>query len=359
MDFKSLFNKKASYVGIDIGSLGLRIVEISVGGDQPKITKMRFIPLKPEFFQGYVIPGASSVGDLMVQAVAELELGNSMACVAIPAPAVFNKRLKVAKVDPSELNTNIQFEAAAILPGGTSGVKLDYHVLGESGKNYLEVLILAVKNDIVDAYTDTVALGGLQTAVVDIETFAFQNIYELCNPEDFEKTIAYIHIGARYSAISVCKSGVPLVMGDSAVGGRQVSESIVEATAVKYVEAEELKKNDDASSQHFMAVRKVFEAQSEKIASELVRQVTFLWNAAGGGPLNKIVISGGGALLPGLIEKIIEKSGVETSFFDPVTAMTVDDSISQTDLDAVRGRLTVACGLAIRQIGDKEAPEFD
>ena len=153
MNIETLFRKSNKFFGLDIGQSSIKVVELEpLGGNHD-----RFKQRGEEVFRLQI-------------------LLNKKAVIGLPGPSVFTKRIKVPKVDESELLSSVQFEAANYIPHNIQAVKLDYAVIKEVGKDSLEVLVVAVKNEIIDSYTDAVMMAGIQVGIADVDFFALQNI---------------------------------------------------------------------------------------------------------------------------------------------------------------------------------------
>ena len=191
--------------------------------------------------------------------------------------------------------------------------------------------------------------------VLDVEHFALLNAHGACYPEHIDKTIAIVDLGSRYANVLITRRGFPLLMADIPVGGNAVTEFIKEFSGLTKEQAENLKRLED-DNEHLVAEVKVARDTSvEQVASELQRQLGFLWGTSSGGEgLDKILLTGGGALLSGLAKEVGEKCGVECEIFDPLKGIRVDEEVNERYLQANRSFLTVALGLALRRTGDKE-----
>ncbi len=367
MGLLSFLNKREALVSIDVGSTGIRLIELDLRHGRPKVVNFGFAQLSGDIFAGNSISKSELVAENLTGLLESLAVTDKRAVTAVPAPSVFTKRVKMAKVPANELRSTIYFEAGNFIPHNIDAVKLDYHVVGESTKNQLDVILVAVKNEVIDSYTDTLALSGLETAVVDVDYFAVQNIFELAHPELVERTVALVNIGARFCAINIVSNGESLFTGDIAIGGKIFTDAIAEVLSISPQEAEEVKRQmgkpgkKDDSVQAILndSVQDIIERNVEYMASELNRQITFFWNASGSeGAIDCIVVTGGGALIPGLIEDIKEKTGLETLLLDPIPTVDFADGIDQTKFREMANSLSVCLGLGLRQAGDRELPDI-
>ncbi len=354
-----LFGKRESFIALDIGSSAVKLVELNTATATPTLVNVGIQPLPSDVFSGNMISQTDVVAEQINTLLEANEIAGKRVVIAMPGSSVFTKRIQIAKMGRKDLTENIQFEAGNYIPHNIDAVKVDYHIIGEAGKNQLDVLLVAVKNEIIDSYLDALAIASLETAVVDVDYFAVQNMFELAHPELVGKTVALINIGARFSAINICKGGNSLFCGDVSVGGSSITDEIAEATALAREDAEKLKVKPDKSSPHHATAIEIIDRNTEQIASELNRQLSFFWNAAGAEEgIDRVMLCGGGALLPGLVDELSTKTGIECAIVEPLRGIEHGESFEQGFLNEISQLVSVGLGLATREPGDKIYPEW-
>jgi type IV pilus assembly protein PilM len=312
--------------------------------------------LQTEVFANNQLKDEDLVSQKLTALMESNGISDKRAAIAIPGPSVFTKKIKMTKASPAELAVNVQFEAGSFIPHNIDAVKLDFHIVGESGKDQLDILVVAAKSEVIDSFTECLALAGIDTAVVDVDYFAVQNCFELGYPEMLSKTVALINMGARYSSITICRDGESLFSGDISLAGKLFTEAIMQELGCDAETAERLKVNP-SSSENAQAIQDALERKVEYVATEFNRQLSLFWNATGeAGGVDKILITGGGALVPGLCEEIQEKTDIECEMLDPLRAVEFDDGFDVSYLKQVAPFMAVALGLGVREPGDKEIP---
>ena len=354
---KDLLKKHESLVALDLGATALKLVELDITGEKPRLCNIALMKIGADVFSGNVLSKAEKVSEIISTLLEESQIADKRVITAMPAPSVFTKRIKMQKMDYDELDNNIQFEAGNFIPHSLDAVKLDYHIIGDAGKNQLDILIVAVKNEIIDSFLDCFSLAGLEAAVVDVDYFALQNVFEFNYPEYISKTTALINIGARYSSINICQGGQSLFTGDISVGGKLITDAISEELQVSVEEAEKYKVSQDSRGDHKVEVEDIIDRSIEQVASEFNRQLSFFWSASGSDDgIDHIMLSGGGAKLPGLVDELSEKTGLKCESMDPFRHVMCDTSFDKVYLKDLAPLMSVGLGLAMRQPGDKIFP---
>lgn len=359
MGLLSFLKKGENLIAIDIGSTSVKLIELNLTPAQPELVNCAMLALNGDIFSGGILTKGEVVSEKINTLLESNSVGEKRVVTAVPSTSVFTKKIRVQKMKKEELATNIQFEASNFIPHNISAVQLDYQVTAEIGRNQIEVLVAAVKNEILDSYLDSIALTGLKTAVVDVDYFALQNIFEFAYPERVSDTIALMNIGQRFTSVNICREGNSLYAGDISVGTKQVIVSLENNLEMKRPEIESILMNGVDSAANPQEVKAVMEAEVSQIAAELARHVTFFWNASGSDDgIDEIMISGGGALLPGMVDQLQEKTDLKVTFIDPLRGFKIGEGFEKSYLNEVGPFMAICAGLAIRQPGDKIIPEY-
>jgi type IV pilus assembly protein PilM len=354
----NLFRKEESFIAIDIGAWGIKLIELDTSQDPPLLVNIGMVPVKGELFAGNQISKVNEAGE-QVQALIEANnIADKRVVTAVPGPSVFTKRLKVPKMSIDELGEHVHFEAANIIPHNINAVRLDYHILGEVGKNHYEVVVAAVKNEILDSFLEAFAAANIEVGVVDVDHFALQNMFEVSYPELVEASIGLVNIGHRYSSINICKGGESLFTGDIPVGGKIFNDAIMDGLGVNAAEAENLKKGKDKNSPYSDMLKDVLGRSTDFVASELNRHLSFFWNASGAQEgIDRILLSGGGSLVPALAQELSEKTGIECSLLNPLRGVECGKDFEESYLKEVGPLMGICVGLGVRYAGDRMLPQ--
>jgi type IV pilus assembly protein PilM len=266
---------------------------------------------------------------------------------SLPAPAVFTKRIQMPKQDEDELRNSVQFEAANFIPHKIDAVKLDYAVLGESGKNQLDVLVVAVKKELLETMEDCLALAGLEYALADVDFFALHNVFQYNYPELVESTSAILSIGYRYTSICISRGGLPLFVGDVSIGLKQLEEELCLKVGVPEAQA----RSAIQTLSFIPEWESVVSGFIEQSAQELSRQISFFWNTCGvDGSIAKVFVAGGGVMLPNLLDTLGRKTGISCEGLDPLLKVSPGNQVDKGYLAKVSPLLAVAAGLGLRAL---------
>ena len=360
MSLFKFFNKKEALLSIDIGATGIKLLEFDLSSEKPLLVNLGFTPISADIFTGNTISKPEVVAEHLSALLETSGIAGKRVVTAVPAPSVITKRITMPRQSLQELSAAIQFEAANFIPHNIEAVRLDFHVLGETKQGQLEVLVVAVKNEVIESYLECLSLSGLEAAVVDVDYFAVQNMFEQIMPESLDKSVALLNVGARYSTINVCCNGASLFTADIPVGGKAFTDYLVEEMSISEEEAEGLKRSSAEAGEASPEVLELLDQKLDFVITEINRQLGFYWNASGAEEgISKIYVTGGGALVPGFLEELKEKTEIEVERLSPLSTFDRGSSLdpkSVTDLSPI---MAVCAGLGLRSAGDRDLSAFE
>lgn len=354
--FSSLIKKSNNIrlIGVDIGSSSIKLVELDTSlGSRPKLLAMGSIPTPAGSITNNTISNCQKIADAIRSVYDNGKFTTKDAIVGIPGPSAFIKRISTGLTSLKDLQNNIQFEAANYIPHKVETVKMDFQVLGLSSRSTMEILLVAVKNEVIDSYTQAVSLSGLNPKIADIDYFALENMLELTHPEDKSKTIALLNIGSRYTSINIIVNGISVFTGDVGLGGRLYTDALCEVLGITASDAEKVKCGQQLSGIDATMVSETIDRTTEHVANELYKQIGFFWDAAViEQPIDAIYLSGGGSMLPCLYKEIAEK-GTKCQLINCFDQINWSAKFNDSIIKSNSLTMGVCVGLAIRRLGDK------
>ncbi|RPH54329.1 type IV pilus assembly protein PilM, partial [bacterium] len=254
-----------------------------------------------------------------------------------------------------ELADSIQWEAEQYIPFDINDVRLDYVVLaeGETGRDSMEVLLVAVKRDKVNDYVSVISQTGKTPSIVDVDAFAVQNAYEANYDLDPRKVVALINMGAGVTTINILSRGATVFWRDISFGGNQFTEALQREFNLSFAQAEALKRGESVDRYSLADARPVLDTVSAEMASEIRKTFDFFSATSSEGPVDELVLSGGCALTPNLQQVLREKFEVPTELMNPLRRIHFKESDFDPEwMQSIGPMMAVAVGLGIRRVGD-------
>ena len=286
------------------------------------------------------------------------KLGTSTRSVAVALPAshVITKKIIVpAGQREDELEVLVESEANQYIPFALEEVNLDFQIIGPapSSPDELEVLIAASRKEKVEDRVAVVESAGLKAVVMDVESYAVQESFELIEKQlpDGGKgqIIALIDVGANVMNLTVLRNSQQLYVREQAFGGNQLTQDIARLYGMTFEEAEAEKRRSNLPDNYEAELLQPF---VESMALEVSRALQFFFTSTQFSQVNHIVLAGGCAVLPGADEAVAARTQINTIIANPFADMVLSDRVTAKRLLADASSLMVACGLALRRFDE-------
>jgi type IV pilus assembly protein PilM len=357
MEFPKLsFMKKAESVALDIGSNSIKVVQLKQAKKGWELKKIGIGYLPPEAIVDGSIIDSMTVTDTVNELIAEHKIKAVDAISALTGHSVIIKKVSLPAMTEEELGESIQWEAEQYIPFPMSDVNIDFQILGEDteGRGQMDVMLVAVKKDVINDYVNVIKEAGLNPIVVDVDSFALENMMEVNYSLAPEENIAIVNIGASIMSTSVVSGGLTVFTRSVPMGGNQFTEEIQRQSSVSFQEAEDLKIGKDAGGVSPSDVAGAVQSVTNSLTMEVKRSIDFFLGSTPGMVINKIMISGGAAKTKGLQEMMQESISIPVELVNPFNAISFNPKNFDPDFLNEMGPLFgVATGLATRRLGDR------
>ncbi|HKJ71486.1 MAG TPA: type IV pilus assembly protein PilM [Gammaproteobacteria bacterium] len=343
-----LYNKPL--FGLDLSTTAVKAVDVERRGRSYRLQGYAVEPLPPEAISDHAVVDTAAVAEAIKRARKGAKTRHKYVAASVAGAAVITKKIAIpAGLDEYEQQTQVEMEADHHLPAGIESMYLDFQVLGPDPNdeaNQVEVLLVACKRDVVDGHLQAIEAAGLKAAVIDVDPFALESAFELGAPSDYlDKTVALLNIGAQVTNINVLHRTQSIFTRDHYFGGQQLTESLAESYGWEPAEAEQRLIRGDLPEDY---EHRALEPFLHNLALEMGRSLDFYASNHPDEPVDWVAISGGCALLPGIVEALQGQLGVEVTIANPFAGMKVGRGLNRRDLSSVAPRLMVATGLALR-----------
>jgi type IV pilus assembly protein PilM len=348
-----IFGKKPSLVGLDIGSHTIKAVELE---PLPKGShRLVHWGISPPLSEA-IVDGEIMDRQLVTDAIRNLfetrGIVGRQVVAAVSGRAVIVKKITMNKLSPEDAEQAVYWEAEQHVPYDINDVSLDFEVLGPvpNDPKQMQVLLVAAKKDMVLNFSELIREAGLTPLVVDVDSFAAQNALEANYDFGPDEVVACLNIGAEITNINITRAGTPYFTKDLQLGGNTFVEATQRKFSVSQSEAEAMVRGESTSQD----IRPVLEQSCETLALALDRAQAYLRTAGEAGSITRIMLCGGSALTPGLVDYLGRRLNVQAEVTNPLNRIGYAPTLfSDHDVTKVAPLLTVGIGLALRRLGDK------
>ncbi|MGZ3708092.1 MAG: type IV pilus assembly protein PilM [Bdellovibrionota bacterium] len=346
--FASGGSGQATAVGLSIGSSSIKLVELKKSGKLWKLLHFGIVQLPDDVVVNREIVNPIAVVESIKTLVNQIKLRNKNVCTSITGTSVIIKRMMLEVPNVKELQDQVFWEAEQYIPFDPSEVVMDYQMLSRSKDTKTDVLLVAVKRPILDAYMNCIQDAGLRAKIVDVDFFALQNLYETNYPINPSEAVAIVDIGAAATKIVVVHNGIPVFTKDASIGGRNLTTEIQKHLNLSYVDAETLKVGGSGSGIP-QEVSDLMHVMAENLAGEIKRALDFYGASSSGAPVSYVLLAGGSAKIPELSRVVEDAIGLPVQVLNPFNAISYDPAVfTQEYITAIAPVASVPIGLAIR-----------
>ncbi len=344
-------------LGIDIGQDSIKLVELTkVKGDihlsRVKVLKTEIDPSTAKAERDNII------AERLSEILGDVNVRKSALTIATPGLSSFIRYVKLPPVSPNRLQQIIGYEAQQQVPFPLEEVIWDYQVLKSGGKSETNVILVAIKSQVVDDLLGAMDLQGLEPSFIEHRPLALYNCVRF-NQETEGKVTVMIDVGATATDLSIEREGEPCWTRSARIGGKDITEAIQNALHISFKEAEDLKKvkgtiyltEDDEKSASaedkrlWEAIRPVV----QEMVTELQRSVSYFRSQLEGGKMDRIVLTGGCTRLRNFASFIEDQLGIEVRKLNPLKNIAYSPEVLEGE--ELESELGVAVWLALRGMG--------
>jgi type IV pilus assembly protein PilM len=350
----SLFGSASRQLaGLDISTSSVKLVELA-SGERGALRVERYViePLPAEVVVDGIIANFDAASDCLRRALRRFGSGVKNVAIALPASAVFAKKIILpAGLRELDMEMQVESEAAQIIPFALDEVNLDFQIIGPAGSpDEVEVMVAASRKEHIEDRVSVAEACGLKVTVVDIESLALEGAFELVARQlpdmDSDKLVALVDIGAAVMNFIVLRNGHRVYSREQAFGGQQLTKDISRQYGMSPDEAEMAKRSNDLPADYADTVLRPF---MENVALEISRALQFFFTSTQYNEVDYLVLAGGCAALPDLTGVVGKRTQVKTCIANPFAGMTMAAKTGTKKILTDAPSLMVACGLALRR----------
>jgi type IV pilus assembly protein PilM len=349
-----MFGKKKSVAGLDIGSSSVKMVELDGKANNLNLVSLGFENLPADTIIDGQIMELGVVSDVIQSVCANHQVNATNVVTGVSGHSVILKNIVLPAMSKEELEESIDWHAEEHIPYDLADVSLDYQVTAESPEA-TNVLIAACKKERIDNIKQAIQLAGKTPVVIDVDTFALQNCYEInYNPTD-EDVVTLLNIGASTMNVNIVKGTRSLFTRDITVGGSQFTDVLQRSLGLNFQQAEAVKRGvtDAVEGLEEKSIEPLMNNVTEIVAMEIQKTFDFYRATTEDNDtvVQKILISGGGSKLAGLAQELSQRLELPVEVLDPFRNIKVDTKKFDPDyLSEIVPEMAVAVGLAVRGV---------
>lgn len=357
----SLFSTKSEggVIGIDIGTRSIKAIELQNKKNKPYLVNYGWVDLisddapLSDTSQGDYQQRMRSALD---QLIASLNTTATRANVSIPGFNGLVLMIDFPKMEESEIEQAIQFEARKYIPASLDEINISWEVVpeetmtdnvngeveeGDTKGDVMKVLLVAAPKSEVQHYDELFQGMSLTVDTLELETFSLVRSLIGNDPGTF----VIVDIGAKTTNLILARNGIVQINRNVDVGGRDITNTIADALNINAERATTYKEGgrdfltNVGSSVAFPSL--------DFIVAEVDRIIAAFGTSE---DINSIILSGGSAKMTGINHYFEKTLKVKTIVGNPWSHIACDDSIRPYVEEKIGSSFAVAIGLALKDM---------
>jgi type IV pilus assembly protein PilM len=278
-----------------------------------------------------------------------MEASTDMAVATLPAFSVFSSIITLRNVDKGGLAAAVEWEAKKFIPLPLEEMILDWKIISskkDKNKSNTTILLTGSPKKLVKRYVNIFRKTMVNLTNLEPETFAL--IRALIGGD--KSTVLLMEIGAVNTDIFIVKEGIPVLSRSLDIGGRTISRSIASSLNISLERAEQFKR--DLGIAGGQANGDLIPKTIASAINPMIEEVKYLLNLfqnKNGEKVEKIILSGGSALLPNFTAYLSEKLNLNVIVGDPWARISYQPELKPI-LSEIGPGFSVAIGAAMREL---------
>lgn len=369
----SIFGSKKC-IGVDIGTNTLKVVQLKLSNKRYILENYVIVENKEVLSAGGGTEKINfgllddRVANVLKEAMKKAKIDKDIdAVVSLPAYLSFTTVIELPKMSLREVAQSIEFEARKYIPIPINEVLLDWQIVDsdekktlktsieekvapandqeKNKKEIMEVVIVAVPLYLVEKYKNFISRAGLKLKNIELENFSL--VRSILGNDRSPAII--VDFGAQNTDINLVRDGVIREVRTLDINGNQMTRALSKSLGISIERAEVLKKerglNQERGEQEFsLVLLPIINIVIEEI--ERIRRSFF---AKKNKNIERIVLIGGPAKMPGLVEYFSNKLEAEVGIGNPFSRVIYPQDLNKSIVE-VGAVLSVAAGLAMREL---------
>src|SRR5471032_1547715 len=353
-----MLNSK-TFLTVDFGAGSLKLAEFEV--NEAGGLRLKSFAIKPLGLEGAGdATRESTILKALTETLAEQHIKAKTVNVCAPGFHVFSKFVKLPPVDATKVTQIIQYEAQQNVPFPLAEVVWDYQILGSTPGGELEVLLVAIKSEVVEGLFRVAAQAKLKLNLCDASPAALCNAFRY-NYGDLEECTMLLDIGAKTSNLLFFEMGKVFSRSIN-LGANTITQDFANEAKLKFDEADKIKITEgfvslggayeEPENPHQKDIAKIARQFMTKLHIQVNQTIQFYRGQQGGAAPQRLFLAGGASIMPYTAQFFAEKLNLPVEYFNPLRNAQIDPSVNLEELAQVAHSLGEVVGLGLRNLAN-------
>lgn len=341
---------RSKRVVLDVGTSAIRLCELSQTKAGFQLTKyyQREIVLDPSLEESEKIAQRKAVLQALLK---EAKIRPKKTIMAVPGQSVFTRNRPLPPVPEYKVTQIVKYEIQQQIPFSLDQIALDYQVLDRTEVGGYDVMMAAIKVDVVEKQVEILAKTGRHIDVVDVSPLAAYNWLRHTGEFGEEgECVALLDLGATTTDIVIQKDNQFRFTRSLNVGGNDVTKAIAQSFNMTFAEAEKVKREQGfaptGDPKRDGRGGEVIGGVLDRLVNEINRSFAYFRSQPGGGPTSRVIVTGGGACMRNMVPYLQNQLGIEVRIAQPLAGLAIAPGASEASEHPEQA--CVVLGLALR-----------
>ena len=317
---------KSTSFGLDIGTSSVKLVWLGREKNIFEYLTAFLAPSPPTGLQSESALDQKEMAQVIKRYVQQAKITTTSVNISLPETQVYTKVIDMPTISEKEMQNAIYWEAEQYIPAQLDSMILDWSILRrpfeKNTTQKMQVLLVAAPAQLVKRYQTVLEFAGLSIANVETEILSVVRGLSIPNSS---VTSLVMHMGALSTSIAIIQGGVLVFNYTIPLGGIAMTRGIAVDFGLSPTQAEEYKKVYGLSDKNFGGkVGRAIEPILAEIVAEVRKAIAF-YNTKykNESPISQILLTGGGAGLPGIDLFLVKSIGLETVIANPWKMLSI------------------------------------
>lgn len=343
----SILSGVSSFFGLDIGTTGIRVVELRGGGATRSLVKYAYVPVDAKLSQSDSKADQQKLAQVLANLISEAKLSTRNVAVGLPSSRVFTTVTDFDRVPANEMGKAIGFQAESLIPTPPAESKLDWAMIGDSPKDKtkVEILLSSIPNSFVEQRLDMIESIGLNVIAFEPDSLALPRALV---PAGTTAPQLIIDMGQLSTDLVITMGDAPRLTRSIPTGVDAVVRSATQNLNIDDKQAQQFVYKFGVSKEKLEGqVYQAIIGTIDLLVSEVDKSVKFFQTRYPDTPIERMIVTGGASTIPEFPLYLANKFGVNVEIGNAWrnVAFSAD---RQNELLAVSNQFGVAVGLAER-----------
>lgn len=352
--FRKILGKRI-FLGVDIGTTSIKIVELSKRGNRAVLENYGVL----ESYEHLDRPNNAlqtsglkmlerEAADMLISLTAQMNVQSTDVIASLPSFMSFTALLDIPLLSSEETAQAMEFQARSYIPFPLSEASTEWIPVGEyvdeKGNKNQHILVISIPNENVEKYKNIFKLAGLNLRALEVEGASLARALTSGDP-----TLSLIiDIGARSTAISVAQKGILTLCRQTDYAGASLTQALAGGLHINAKRAEILKKKFGLSGkggEYEMATLMLpfldlILGEGERVCSEYEKNYHQ--------KIERVILSGGGSNLIGIEKYASDFFKLPAVKAHPFASVSYPQGLEPL-ISQIGGPFSVAFGLGMKE----------